>query len=898
MAENLGAKFTIDITQLKAGLQQANRMIRESESEFRAAAAGIGDWTKKQEGLEKKIKSLNDIADLQKKKVNALKAEYNRLISEGLDPASAKATDLRTQINKETEALNKTKSELDKQTEALEKMKAASESAESGTEKLTDKVKRQEDELQKLKDRYTDVVTAQGKNSEEAKELAGKISDLSGELKTNKDKLKEASDAADDLDQSFENTSNGGISKFDIALGNVIANVVTNAISKLGELASNALEVGSSFEKSMSNVQALSGASGKELEKLEKVAKEYGATTQFSATEAADALGYMALAGWDANQSAAALGGVLNLAAASNMDLAAASDLVTDYMSAFGIEAKDSAKFADTLAYAQANSNTTVQALGEAFKNSAANMKAAGQDVETTTALLAMMANQGLKGSNAGTALTAVMRDMTAKMKKGSIEIGKTSVKVMDANGNYRDMTDILKDVEKATKGMGDAEKATALQSTFTSDSIKGLNLILNAGVDEAAKFEDQLRNSDGSAQNMAKTMQDNLSGDVTALKSNFESLQIELFQKFEPALRAVTKAASKLIDAFKWLMDKLEPFTPVIMAVVGALGALAIKLAIASLIKGVTTAFAALNAVMLANPITLIIGAIAGLVAGIVYLWKNVEGFKEFWITAWETIKEIASSVWEAITSFFSAAWDKIKAIWGVVTSFFVGIWNGIKAAFSAVGSWFSSIFAGAWNGIKNAFSSVGSFFSAVWEGIKAPFKSVADWFKNIFSKAWQAVKDVFSTGGKIFDGIKDGIVTAFKAVVNAIIRGINKVVGLPFNAINGVLKKLKNISILGLHPFKWVKTFGVPQIPELAKGGVVRRATNAIIGEDGAEAVMPLEKNTGWMDVLAEKIAAKSGGGVTVNQTNNYSQAHSRYEIFKSQQMTAKAVKLALAR
>ena len=149
------------------------------------------------------------------------------------------------------------------------------------------------------------------------------------------------------------------------------------------------------------------------------------------------------------------------------MDLAAASDMVTDYMSAFGMEAEKSAYFADLLAYSQANSNTSAEQLGEAYKNCAANLNAAGQDIETTTSLLAMMANQGLKGSEAGTALTAVMRDMTSKMKNGSIQIGKTSVAVMDAAGNYRDMTDILSDVEIATDGMGDAERAMALSSIF-----------------------------------------------------------------------------------------------------------------------------------------------------------------------------------------------------------------------------------------------------------------------------------------------------------------------------------------------------------------------------------------------------------------------------------------------
>lgn len=1138
MAENLGASFSIDITQLKAGLAAANRAIRESESEFKAAAAGMGDWTKSQEGLEKRIATLNKTADIQSAKVAALKKEYDRLIAEGLDPTSAKATNLRTQINNETAALEKSKAEIAKQTAALEQMQAESKAAADKTESLTDKVKRQETELADLKKRYTEVAAAQGKNSDEAKALAQEISDLSGDLKDNKAKLKDAADAADDLDKSFEKAEKGGLSSFAVALGNLAANLISAAISKMKDLISNTIEVGQTFEKSMSNVQAISGATAEEMELLTDTAKEYGSSTQFSASEAADALSYMALAGWDANTSASALGGVLDLAAASGMELASASDMVTDYMSAFNMTADKSAYFADVLAYAQGNANTTAAGLGEAFKNCAANLNAAGQDFETTTALLSMMANQGLKGSEAGTALTAVMRDMTAKMKDGKIAIGDASVEVMDAQGNYRDLTDILADVEKAVGGMGDAERATALQSTFTADSIKGLNLILNAGTDEAAKFEDELRKSGGTAGEMAKIMNDNLGGDLTSLGSKFEGIQIALYEKFEPALRKAVEALSGLLDALDWVIKNGGEIAGIITGVGVAVGTFlaivnrqAILTAFIGLLGKLKAGFLAVNAVMAANPVGLVIAAVAGLVAAFVVLWKKSEKFRNFWKGLWAGIKKTAEPIikglaewfkkawdkikkaWSAVGKFFSdiwekiknsfavqkladyfrMAWENIKAVWSVVVAYFKtifeniklvfsavkkvlsgdfsgawdaikqifsnvkkffeenvwgaiknifanideffggifsaawnkvteiwgavagwfsenvvepikrffspiidffrtafeiigqlanGCWNLIKAVWSVVSSWFnthiiqpvagffrsmwygiksaaaaawrgivavwtavsgwfkahiidpvarffSTLWSGikgaastAWNGIKSVWAVVSGWFnstiiqpvqnffskmwnglkngaSQAWTGIKSVFGGVADWFKDKFSKAWQAVKNVFSTGGKVFDGIKDGITSAFKNVVNAIIKGINKVISIPFNAINKTLDKIRGVSIAGIEPFKnLVSRFDVPQIPLLANGGVVRRATGAIIGEDGAEAVVPLEHNTKWMDALAERLADKIGGGVTVNQTNNYSQAHSRYEIYKSKQATAAAVRLALMR
>ena len=225
---------------------------------------------------------------------------------------------------------------------------------------------------------------------------------------------------------------------------------------------------------------------------------------------------------------------------------------------------------------------------------------------------------------------------------------------------------------------------------------------------------------------------------------------------------------------------------------------------------------------------------------------------------------------LWEGIVSAFHTVIDpwieivKRASVWvndniiKPVKEFFSKLWNDIVGIFKGAASWFNNtviqpianVFSKIWNTIKDGASKA-------WEGIKNVFKPVADWFKNIFSKAWQAVKNVFSTGGKIFDGIKDGIVKAFKTVVNAIIKGINKVISIPFNAINAVLSKIHGISILGVSPFSWVHTFNVPQIPLLAEGTVVDKgARPAIIGEDGAEAVVPLEKHTGWIKNVARQL------------------------------------------
>lgn len=1059
MSENLGAKFSIDITQLKAGLAAANRAIRESESEFKAAAAGMGDWTKSQEGLEKRIATLNKTAEIQSAKVTALKQEYNRLIAEGLDPTSAKATDLRTKINNETAALEKSKAEIAKQTTALQQMQAESADAAKKAESLTEKVKRQETELAALKQKYTEVAASQGKNSDEAKKLAQEITELSGDLKENKKQLKDAADAADDFDQSLEETSSGGISAFGVALGNLIANVITSAISKMRELVTETINVGKQFDSSMSQVAAVSGATGDELEALRSKAKEMGASTKFTASEAADAFNYMAMAGWKTEQMIDGIPGVLNLAAASGADLATTSDIVTDALTAMGYGAQDAGRLADVMAAASSNANTNVEMMGQTFKYAAPVVGALGYSMEDTAVAVGLMANAGIKADQAGTALRSILNRMAAPTKESQGAMDALGVSLTDSSGKMKSLDEIMQDLRKGFANMSETEQTATAKHLAGAEAMSGLLAIVNAAPEDFDKLTKAVKESEGAAEKMASTMQDNLGGDMTKLGSKFEGLQLTLYEKFEPTLRKAVEALDKLLDAFNWIIKNGAEISGIITGVGVAVGTFlaiinrqAILTAFIGLLGKIKAGFLAVNAVMLANPVGLVIAAIAGLVAAFVVLWKKSEKFRNFWKNLWSGIKKVAEPIIKGLADWFSAAWDKIKAVWSVVVEYFKtifeniklvfsavksvlsgdfsgawdaikqifanvkqffeenvwgaikgvfekideffggifsaawdkiveiwqnvaswfdenvvqpiknffapiidffrtafeiigqlaeGCWAMIKAAWSAVSGWFKShiidpvtgffskLWSGirnaaatAWNGIKNVWAVVSGWFnekiispvrnffsdmwgklrngaSEAWQGIKNVFSPVIDWFREKFSKAWQAVKNVFSAGGKVFDGIKDGIASAFKTVVNAIIKGINKVIAIPFNAINKTLDKIRDVSFLGISPFKnLISRFSVPEIPLLAKGGVVRKATGAIIGEDGAEAVVPLEHNTKWIDKLADRLADKIGGGVTVNQTNNYSQAHSRYEIYKSKQATAAAVRLALMR
>lgn len=274
--------------------------------------------------------------------------------------------------------------------------------------------------------------------------------------------------------------------------------------------------------------------------------------------------------------------------------------------------------------------------------------------------------------------------------------------------------------------------------------------------------------------------------------------------------------------------------------------------------------------------------------------IWDNITGFLE---GCWELIKVVFTPVAEWFKDKFSSAWNGIKDIFSAVKGWFTDRWDEIKAVFSPVADYFSEKFNDGWDKIKNAFSKAGSFFSDLWEEIKKPFSTVATWFRDTFSEAWQNVKDVFSTGGRIFEGIKEGISGVFTTVVNGIIRGINNVIEVPFDAINSALIKIRDVSIAGVEPFAdKIHEIDVPHIPELARGGVLRKGKWGFLEGDGDEAVVPLEKNTRWIDEVASRIIGAMPGGIpgtpgnvssTTNynfyQTNNSPKALSRLEIYR---------------
>ena len=776
------------------------------------------------------------------------------------------AEQLASTIQELSGELTENRGTLDAAEKAARALSETMDDAGGEAETLRSTISKQEGTLQQLKQRYVDVATEQGETSDEARELARQIQDLSSELHENKTKLSDAEYAADKLDNSLEEVESSakkaddGFTMFKATLANLAADAIMRAVDGIKNLVGNVIELGQNFTSTMSEVSAISGATGEDFEKLEACAREYGATTVFSASNAAEALKYMSLAGWDADQSTSALGGVLNLAAASGMELGAASDMVTDYLSAFAMEAGDAAYFADLLSYAQSHSNTTAEALGEAYKNCAANLNAAGQDVETVTSLLEGMANQGYKGSEAGTAMAAIMRDITNGMKDGAIKIGETSVAVMDAQGNFRDLTDILTEVEAATNGMGDAERAVALSSTFTADSTKGLNLILNEGMDNIAGYEEELRGASGSAEEMANIMNDNLSGDVAAMNSAFEELGLKIYDALESKLRAgVQFITNGVIPAIEWLGGHIPEVTIAVSglgAVIAAMnwGTISSKIA---MVKGALVKLAAaLGGVSL--PAIAIIAVITAVALAFTNLWKNNEEFRNKITAIWDGIKakfdEFGQGIVDRLNALgfeFEDITEVMKAVWDgfceVLAPIFEGVFQQISNILNealdiltGLFDIFAGIFTGdwdmVWQGVQEIFGAVWDFVVATFENWISTFTSLADtvlgWFGTDWETVWTNVKTFFSDTwnaiSSFFSGILTGIKTFFTDTWNAIVSFFSGILSGIYSSVTGTMTEIHDTftniwdSITGFLSGAWetiknIVTVGIMAVKEI---------------------------------------------------------------------------------
>ncbi len=589
---------------------------------------------------------------------------------------------------------------------------------------------------------------------------------------------------------------------------------VTATVTALGTAS---VKTAADFEAAMSKVAAVSGATGSDLEALTKKAREMGSKTKFSASEAAEAMNYMAMAGWKTEDMLSGIEGVMNLAAASGEDLATTSDIVTDALTAFGLSAQDSGHFADVLAAASSNANTNVSMMGETFKYCAPIAGALGFSVEDTAEAIGLMANAGIKSTQAGTSLRTIMTNLSGEVKICGENIGEVTVATTNADGSMRDLSDILADCRTAFSGLSESEKAAAAESLVGKNAMSGFLALMNAGEADIAKLSGAIDNCNGAAQSMADTMNNNLEGQLTILKSQLQELAISFGEILLPAVKKIVGWVQGFIDVLNSLPDGVKETIVTVALIAAALGPVLIIIGkiitavgtimtivpkVVGVIKTVKTAFMALNATMLANPIVLIIAAIEALVAAFIYLWNNCDEFRQFWIDLWESIKEIAVAVWEALKEFFVAAWEFIKTtaetVWNALASFFTGLWEGIKNTFTTVVNAISTFLSTMWNTIKSVaetiWNAISTFFTTIWNGIKTVVTTVVTAISTFLSAAWNTIKTAITTVLNAIKTVFSTVWNAIKNVVTTVINGIRNTITTVWNGIKNTVATVVN--------------------------------------------------------------------------------------------------------
>ena len=528
-----------------------------------------------------------------------------------------------------------------------------------------------------------------------------------------------------------------------------------------------AIQTGMQFDASMSNVYGLMSSlnlSQAQMDALRDTAREMGATTKFSASEAADAMGYMALAGWDDAQVIAGIPGVLNLAAAANMDLAKASDIVTDTMTPFGMAAERAGEAADVFAYAQANSNTTVEGLGEAMKYAAPTADAFGMTLQDTAAAMGVLANAGIKGSQGGTTLNAMLRDMKKNAKNGAIAIGKTKVALTNADGSYRSYAAIIRDIDKATSSMTASQRDAALGAIFGDESLKGILATLKQGPDALDAMTEGMYACGGAAEDMAATMGDNLKGDLAILESGAQDMAIALSDWLMPAARGVVQGITDMIGKFNALDDGTKNTIFRIGAMAAAAGPLLLNGGkVLTLLSGV-------------NPLVVGLGAAAALAYTHSDALQGMVAKLGDGVTAFGAALESGAGFTAAFSAGLTAAFGEEAA--GKV----LGAIEGIKTAIStvgdvlttvtdAVGTFFGALFDG--EGLKQSWDNAAAVISgydwtalgtSILSGVTGALDAAGEWLKNIFTAGWTAAKGVnwFELGTSIHDGIQTILDTA----------------------------------------------------------------------------------------------------------------------------------------
>lgn len=917
--ENITTSFKVDISDLKAGITEANKQMRLANAEFKKAASGMDDWSKSSTGITAKLKQLDSVLAAQKSKVH----DYNE------------------QLNRQKQAYAENGSRADQLRAKLEEL------ANNGVSKTSDEYKKYQSELNKcekeqianqkaIDDLNITILNQEAAVNKTEKEMGDLTSEL-GRVEVAEKEAAKSGKSVDEVLKDMESSSkeaDGGFTILKGTLANLAAAGIQKAIEGLKNLGSAMYDAWQEYDEGADIIITKTGATGKAAEDLQKVYKNVSKSVVGDFDTLGTAVGEVntrfGLTGTDLEKLSTKF---LKFAEINGTDVNDSIDKTQAAMAAWGIEAKDAGLMLDTLNKAGQDTGVNVDKLSEEMVKLAPSLQAMGFSASDAAMFIA---NLDKNGVDASATMTGMKKALVTAAKEG------------------KPMSEAMAEMESAIKNAGSETEAITI-ATELFGSKAGAS-IATAVRDGKLSFEDLGTSMKDFEGNVNSTFDNTLDAPdrfklaIQGVRTEMADTTGRLMEKYAPQIMDAIEKIGGVVEKVFGVVEKAVDFVlnngDTIVAVIAGIATatatyLAYTTALTVMTKGwqaltiATKAQAAaqkvLNFVMNINPIGLVIAAVAALVAAFVVLWNKSEAFREFWIGLWDKIKNAVKpvitalvkwfketwanikKVWDAVLPFFkgiwdgiklvfnvvvswfkerfSSAWTAIKTAWSAVTSWFKNIWQSIKNVFSSVSTWFGDKFKAAWTAIKNAWKSVTTWFSEKWTAIKNIFKGVGTWFGDKFGEAWTAIKNKFSGWAKYWSGLWDKVKEKFtglgtsigNAISGSVKSGINKVISGAESAINkGIGLVNSAIGLINKLPGVNIGKVGKVSFPRLAQGGVLRKGQVGFLEGSGAEAVVPLDRNKQWIRAVAKDMKEElmgnrplgAGSNVNTNNTQNFTQ------------------------
>ena len=850
-------KFTAETGEFNKAINKAEDNLKVLRSELKLNETQMKNTGTSVEGLEKSQKLLTAQLENAQDKTEALRGKLDKAIEIYGEGSSVVANYKRAVANAQIEEEKITR-KISECTAQLKQQADAADDTRTATDKLTDKMEAQQTELTQLKKRYSDLVIEGKQTSDEAKTLAREIKELSSELRDNQEAFDKATEKADKYDKSLEDTQDtakgDGFTVMKGALSNLVSDGIQLATEAIKEFARETLQIGQDFTYTMSGVQAISGATGEELEDLREKAKELGADTVFSATTVADAMTEMAKAGWSSEQIMDGMSGVLDAASASGEDLGNVATIVADAITGFGLSAADSTRVADLMTQAANAGTIGINDLGESFKYIAPIAGATGYNIEDVTTAISAMSMAGIKGSQAGTSLRTMLANLAKPTEKMEIAMDKLGISIIDSKGEMKPLKQLLDEMRGSFENLTTAEKEKYAATLAGKEGMSGLLSILNLTQEEYDAISNSMYNCNGVARETSAIMQDNLSGDLEELNGGLETVQINLFEAFEPALRSATSALQSVVDVLQKHPKLLQAVATTVGILAGAVSALATG-------WGIYTAAQWLaNTAILGCPLSWLLGAIvavAAVIAVFVTYWDEItaavkkcweaikstlskwgtwidanviQPVKKFFVNLWDGIKEKATNLWTSVKT----AWANFKTwidttIIQPLKKWFSNLWDGIVTALKKAWEAIKSIWDTICNVVQVAIMFIGSLMSAAFQIITLPFRFIWENCKEYVFTAWEWIKNAISTAINAVKNTISTVMNAIKTVFTTVWHAIKSVVTTVWNAIKNFITPIVN-SIKSVITTAWNAIKSAVQTAMNAVKSVVSTAWNAV--------------------------------------------------------------------